>query len=716
MTTFPDLLPKFRQVAAQHQDLLPTLEALLPEIVAALPGAQSASVYRQTPDGLILRVTTQPKATLDTIYPPDTLPRHYEVLQTRQTRVNAAQQSLIAPLVLNDTAEAVLEVTFDVRAADSLDWLSTLAEQLSLVLENQALQDTLSRLSSAIAQLSTCTTYTQVAEVLGKTLLRQGQFVSINAFEVNDEGELTGIRILASANRYKSYQNQFQQPLSSTTLQVYLTMMSEANGVLILDTQQDERIDDEVKNWLKTLGIKSLYLIPMRAGGQVTGYIALNDTQRALVYTRLGQQMLHTLAEQAAVVVLNQKYVEEIRASEAESRQQVRVLELLNELSRVANTEQNEQRLLDAAAHILVETTQLDQCGIALLDQDGKYATVRSVYPGGDALGVKIEVGTDSVAALLRQTKQPVIVTDVAADSRLTPQTRQVLHDTGTRSALFFPIYDTQQQLIGTVGLDSRQSVAEFDPELINRAATIVAQMGVNLQKIRLIEDSRRQAIQMQRITVFSQAVQSRLEVPGIIQTTLEHVPRIIAPLDYLSILIFNPLTGLLEQVAVWQADQIHIKQLPQPVDREENVLAWTAWDNQTFIAVDDIRNSPQHIHPQEKSLRTIIVAPIIAGSDSHGLLEVGAAVPFAFNTADVAAVQQISNQIGVALENAAAFAYSQEEAEQKALAGRITALLQQQVDLESILTVTARELGKALGAKRARIRMGMQPPDNGKS
>jgi GAF domain-containing protein len=715
MTSFPNLLSHFRQAAAQHQDLLTTFQAILPDIVAALPGAQAALLYRLAVEGWVLRVATRPDAPLDTFYPAAVLPLHTEAAQLRQTRMHLSQQSLLAPIVLYDTPEAILEVVFDVRAADSVDWLTALAEQVSFALENQFLRDMFQRLGNATTQLSACTTYAQIAEVLGKTLTRRGQFVSINLFERDDHNRLSGMKILASANRHQAYADPIQQPLSAASQQVYAEMMQNKAGILILDTQTDNRIDDTLKMWLKSQDIKSLFLLPMHSGGQVMGNIAINDTQRALIYTQLERQMLLTLAEQAAVAVQNQQFLGEIRASEAASRQQVQILQLLNELSNAASTEQDEQKLLDKATQRLVEITQLNQCGIALLDRDGNVATVRSVYPPGQAIGVKIEAG-DNVAALLRETKQPLVVTQVATDERLTPQTRQFLQSEGSQSALFFPLYDPQQQLIGTVGLDSYHLIEQFDPDIIRRAETLVAQVGVNLQKIRLLQDTRRQAEQMQRINAFSQTVQSRLEVAGIIQIMLEHAPRIITPLDYLSLLIFNPLSGLLEEMAFWQAQPGQIIQPGRPIQRDANILAWTAWDNQTFIAVDDLHHSPRHIHPQEQRLRTVVVAPVMTGKNSQGLLEVGAIAPFAYSAADIAAVQQMSNQVGVALANAAAFAYSQEEAEQKALSGRITALLQQQVDLNSILTVTAQELGKALGAKRARIRMGIQPPENGKS
>ena len=68
-----------------------------------------------------------------------------------------------------------------------------------------------------------------------------------------------------------------------------------------------------------------------------------------------------------------------------------------------------------------------------------------------------------------------------------------------------------------------------------------------------------------------------------------------------------------------------------------------------------------------------------------------------------------MASQLAIALENATTYVQSQQLAQNKALANEIALQLQQQVDIDSLLNTTVTELGKALGAKRARIRLGVQ-------
>jgi GAF domain-containing protein len=70
-----------------------------------------------------------------------------------------------------------------------------------------------------------------------------------------------------------------------------------------------------------------------------------------------------------------------------------------------------------------------------------------------------------------------------------------------------------------------------------------------------------------------------------------------------------------------------------------------------------------------------------------------------------------MTNQLAVAIANAETYSQSQRLARNKVKANEIIAHLQQQADVTSILQVTAQELGKALGAKRARIRLGLKAP-----
>ena len=67
-----------------------------------------------------------------------------------------------------------------------------------------------------------------------------------------------------------------------------------------------------------------------------------------------------------------------------------------------------------------------------------------------------------------------------------------------------------------------------------------------------------------------------------------------------------------------------------------------------------------------------------------------------------------IASQASVALENATVFRQTQKQAEYEAMINQISQRIQSTTSVENALQVTIRELGKALGAKRANVQLGI--------
>jgi GAF domain-containing protein len=107
--------------------------------------------------------------------------------------------------------------------------------------------------------------------------------------------------------------------------------------------------------------------------------------------------------------------------------------------------------------------------------------------------------------------------------------------------------------------------------------------------------------------------------------------------------------------------------------------------------------------------MRAALVELIFSRGVALGVVEIASKGATTYSETDVVIFKQVVNQIGIAIENAQAYMQSQRIARSKALVNEISTQLQRQVDIDSILNVTASELGRALGARRARIRLATQ-------
>jgi GAF domain-containing protein len=102
----------------------------------------------------------------------------------------------------------------------------------------------------------------------------------------------------------------------------------------------------------------------------------------------------------------------------------------------------------------------------------------------------------------------------------------------------------------------------------------------------------------------------------------------------------------------------------------------------------------------------TLLAMPLTNRGRALGVMTVGSDQLDAYSDTDIALFQQLVNQMAVAIDNARAYTQSQRVAQNKTLANEISVQLQHQNDITKMIDLTMKEVGRAIGAKRGRIRL----------
>ncbi|MBP7694605.1 MAG: GAF domain-containing protein [Anaerolineales bacterium] len=128
-------------------------------------------------------------------------------------------------------------------------------------------------------------------------------------------------------------------------------------------------------------------------------------------------------------------------------------------------------------------------------------------------------------------------------------------------------------------------------------------------------------------------------------------------------------------------------------------------------VIVPDTTQDPGWLpNPLLPETRAEVAVPIIAGSQVLGVLDVQHHVAGGLGQRDADLLLAVANQVGVALQNAWSYEAARRQAQSEALINSITQQIQTASSLESVLDITAREVGQALGAQRATARLTGQP------
>jgi GAF domain-containing protein len=391
-------------------------------------------------------------------------------------------------------------------------------------------------------------------------------------------------------------------------------------------------------------------------------------------------------------------------AQTAAANRRMHMLDTINRLATTLSTIDDEQELLDRTCEALYLALNADHVSVSLIGSDNQSATVVSEYPDRGSVGHKIDAG-DDLHEQLREAGEPILINDVDNDPALAPLSREALQGSGVKSAMLLPLLDSRGGYIGAFGLDVLELGRPFTPEMVELARGVTAQVAVTLQNIRLLQSSQAQTEQMEQVATFGQMLQASLDVKKLLEIALTNIAGIIRA-DHIGIMFYDPVRGDVKPVARYDDGVSHIDPAAPTMVELDNTTAESVLETRTPLRITDLAEQDNLRHTFRDDVRSTMSTPLYSRGVVMGIIEVASTQPAVYREMDSFVFQQLASFFASAIENAETFTQTQRLAKSKALANEISSRLQQQSEIDQILEVTVRELGEALGARRARIRL----------
>ena len=137
------------------------------------------------------------------------------------------------------------------------------------------------------------------------------------------------------------------------------------------------------------------------------------------------------------------------------------------------------------------------------------------------------------------------------------------------------------------------------------------------------------------------------------------------------------------------------------------SMIGWCTAHSQARIALDVGEEAIRFDNPLLPETRSEMALPLISRGRVIGALTVQGVEPQAFSDEDISVLQTMSDQVANAIENARLLQETERLARRNQLISEVSGKLHGALDLEGVLQTTVRELGLALGASEAVIRLG---------
>ena len=332
--------------------------------------------------------------------------------------------------------------------------------------------------------------------------------------------------------------------------------------------------------------------------------------------------------------------------------QLIKRYEALLEVSESIATHLNLEALLRDLAHRLPRVVDVNFVALSLHDPARNVMQLHTIQANvpADLLGGHEEPVDATPAGLVWQTQQPILIVDIAQEFRWTTVTPRMQED-GINSFCMVPL-TTALRRLGAMGFASlrKEAYGEEDLEFLQQVGK---QIAVAVDNVLHHQELSRDRERLRLLLEVSESIASRQDLGELFDDLARRLPRIV-PFDYINLVLHDPTRDVM---------RLHVLSAPQsstinpgmetPVDESPGGLVWKT---QQPLTVDDIlkeRRFPK-LMPllRENGVHSFCAVPLTTALRRLGAMGFGSLQKTVYQQADLNFMQQVANQVAVAVDN----------------------------------------------------------------
>jgi anti-anti-sigma factor len=442
--------------------------------------------------------------------------------------------------------------------------------------------------------------------------------------------------------------------------------------------QDDPQADPGQRARLEEEGMQSLLMLPVVAYDRVVGLVELREGRQRREFSPPEIAQAQALANQAAIAIENARLFREREQHLAE-------LATLNAIAQAISAPLDLESLLETVHEQVGRVFEATNFYIALYEEASAEWVMAYQVENGEHQPVErhgLEVG---VTGHIIRTRQPILLHTMAEADAWDEAHGIPLLGEQCKSWMGVPML-TADHTVGVMSIQSYEQEYLYDEQDLALFSTIATQVANALENIRLLQESSRRAQEMQVLNEVGQTITSVLDLDALLQEIVEITK---TRFGY-----YYSCIGLVEGEHVFIRAGSTIgrtgKRLPMDgridtkLDLQEgpSLVAEAARTRQPVI-VNDVHEDPRYLAVSELSdTRAELDVPIMFQDRVIGVLDVQSERPGAFGEQEIALLQALVSQAGVAIENARLFAQRERQLTEMAILNEIGRTLAATLDL----------------------------------
>jgi GAF domain-containing protein len=445
---------------------------------------------------------------------------------------------------------------------------------------------------------------------------------------------------------------------------------------------------------------KSWLGVPMIARGEAIGAIIVQDLENEHRFDNDDLRFMTAVANQISGTIHNVRLIDQ-------SRQSALQFETAAEISRDISSSLNLDELLKKGVDLIRSRFNFYHASVFLKDLPGEFVVIREATGEAGAqmkrAGHKLGVGSKSIVGFVAGKGESLVVNDTTRDATYYPN--PLLPETRAEVAIPLKLAD---RIVGVLDVQSKEPYA-FAEDSLRTLQILADQLAIAVVNTELFAETQEHLAQHRLLHHITTTAASGTTLQEALQSAVNGLQVTLGG-DRVSILLADREKKTLEvKAAVGYADTVFDLRIAVG----NGITGWAASHRRT-LRVGNVQQDTRYIEGSPNT-RSEMAIPLLYRSELLGILNFESEQLSAYAENDEELLGTLGGSLAAIIANARLLEQIRAQAERERFLFEISDKIRRTTDIQTILSTTASELTRAVGANSARIKLGPSQVDSKK-
>lgn len=456
---------------------------------------------------------------------------------------------------------------------------------------------------------------------------------------------------------------------------------------------------------------KSWMGVPLLVGEQVIGAMIVEDVEHEHRFTEDDLDFLLTLSPHIAASIRNAQAVSgmqqklkddvtELVAVRETAQRRAQQLLTAAEIARDVSGSLRPDELLSRLVNLVKDRFGFYHASIFLLNNAGDYAVLReSTGEAGRLLmqaGHQLAVGSKSIVGQVTETGTPFISNNVSADPTHLPN--PLLPETQAEMAIPLKVAG---RILGALDVQHTH-INAFSEDDVSILQTLADQLSTAIVNSELFAEAQKSLTQHRALHQITTSASLAGNIDGALSSVVKGLQLIIEDAR-VAILLTNSSSNELS-IKAWDGYPPDLNLSDIKIHLGKGITGSAALNRETVYLSETFGNGDYIA--LDKSIKSELAIPLLFRDELLGVLNLESPKTDAFSESDQEVLGILASSVSVVIANTRLIEQIRKQVERQQQLFEAASHIRRSVDIRTILETSAVEIGKALGAQRARIEL----------